>query len=453
MDEHAGVDASRVATLWRREIARYEADHPRCLELRERARPAMPHGVPMSWMVSYFAHPPVWVAEGHGASFTCADGRRFLDTNVGDKSTFCGIDPAPVVRAVQRRVATGAQFMLPTEDSIVVADELARRWGLPAWQFTLSASQANTEALRLARHATGRHKVLSFVGNYGGHGDELLAAFSARGRLTYLGIAPTADRDIDAVQFNDTETLERALATGVYACVFTEPALTNEGVVLPDPGFHARLRELTRDTGTLLALDETHTLICAPGGLTQELGLDPDMVVVGKAIGGGLPLGAYGMSAELAAAFERGESLEGEPGELATGGTLFGNALSMAAARAALTEVLTPAAYEHAARLGADLADGLEASIAEAGLPWKVQRLYARSGIEFGGRLARNAGEADADEQPELNALLRLYLANRGVWEAISTAGPAMSVAATAADVATYLAAFRGFVADVSSAG
>jgi glutamate-1-semialdehyde aminotransferase len=452
MDERSGVDAGRVVALWRRESERYARDHPRCLELRERARPGMPHGVPMSWMVSYFAHPPVWVTEGHGASFTCADGRRFLDTNVGDKSTFCGIDPAPVVRAVQRRIAAGAQFMLPTEDSIVVADELARRWGLPAWQFTLSASQANTEALRLARHATGRHKVLSFVGNYGGHGDELLAAFAARGRLTYLGIAPTADRDIDAVQFNDTEALERALATGVYACVFTEPALTNEGVVLPDPGFHTRLRELTRDTGTLLALDETHTLICAPGGLTQELGLDPDMVVVGKAIGGGLPLGAYGMSAELAAAFERGESLEGEPGELATGGTLFGNALSMAAARAALTEVLTPAAYEHAAHLGADLADGLEASIAEAGLPWKVQRLYARSGIEFGGRLARNAGEADADEQPELNALLRLYLANRGVWEAISTAGPAMSVAATAADVATYLAAFRGFVEDVSIA-
>jgi len=411
----------------------------------------MPHGVPMSWMVSHFAHPPVWVAEGHGAHFTCADGRRFLDTNVGDKSTFCGIDPAPVVRAVQRRVANGAQFMLPTEDSIVVAEELARRWGLPAWQFTLSASQANTEALRLARHATGRRKVLSFVGNYGGHGDEMLVAFAGRGRLSYLGLAPTADRDIDVVQFNDVEALERALATGAYACVFTEPALTNEGVVLPDPGFHERLRELTRDTGTLLALDETHTLICGPGGLTREWGLKPDVAVVGKAIGGGLPLGAYGMSRDLVAAFERPASLEGEPGELATGGTLFGNALSMAAARAALMEVLTPEAYAHAAELGGRLADGLEAIVTAAGLPWKVQRLYPRSGIEFGGRLARSAAEADDDEQPELNALLRLYLANRGIWEAISTAGPAMSVAATGDDVAAYLAAFDEFVTEVTA--
>jgi len=361
------------------------------------------------------------------------------------------IHPPGGGRPVHRRVAAGAQFMLPTEDSIVVAEELARRWGLPAWQFTLSASQANTEALRLARHATGRPKVLSFVGNYGGHGDELLVAYAGRRRLSYLGLAPTADRDIDAVQFNDVEALELALSSGGYACVLTEPALTNEGVVLPDPGFHERLRRLTREAGTLLVLDETHTLICGPGGLTREWGLEPDVVVVGKAIGGGLPLGAYGMNAELSAAFSRGESLDGEPGELATGGTLFGNALSMAAARAALTEVLTPEASEHAARLGARLADGLESLIAEGGLPWKVQRLYARSGVGFGGRLARSAAEADDDEQPELNALLRVYLANRGVWEAISTAGPTMSLAATYADVAAYLAAFGEFVGEVTT--
>jgi glutamate-1-semialdehyde aminotransferase len=406
----------------------------------------------MSWMASYFAHPPVWVDEGHGAHFTCADGRRFLDTNVGDKSTFCGIDPAPVVRAVQRRVAAGAQFMLPTEDALAVAEELARRWRLPSWQFTLSASQANMEALRLARHATGRRRLLSFTGNYGGHGDEMLTAFAGEGRLSYLGLAPGSGRDLDVIPFNDVAALERALAGGKYACVFTEPALTNEGVVLPEPGFHDALRRLTRAAGTLLALDETHTLICAPGGLTERWALEPDMVVVGKAVGGGLPLGAYGMTAELAGAFERGESLAGEPGELATGGTMFANALSMAAARAVLTEVLTPAAYEHAAELGAELADGLEAAVNEAGLPWQVQRLWPRSGVSFSQRLARSAAEADADEQPELNALLRLYLANRGVWEAISTAGPAMSVAATREDVATYVAAFREFVAEVSAA-
>ena len=411
----------------------------------------MPHGVPMSWMTSYFAHPPVWVDEGHGAHFTCADGRRFLDTNVGDKSTFCGIDPAPVVRAVQRRVAAGSQFMLPTEDAIVVAEELARRWSLPSWQFTLSASQANTEVLRLARHATGRRRVLSFTGNYGGHGDELLAAYAGEDRLSYLGLAPGSDSAVDVIQFNDAGALARTLARADYACVFTEPALTNEGVVLPEPGFHDELRRLTRESGALLVLDETHTLICAPGGLTEKWRLKPDVVVVGKAIGGGLALGAYGMSAALSSAFERGQSLAGDPGELATGGTLFANALTMAAARAALTEVLTPEAYDHAATLGGALADGLEVAVGEAGLPWKVQRLYPRSGISLSGRLARDAGEADADEQPELNSLLRLHLANRGVWEAISTAGPAMSVAATGDDVAAYLAAFREFVADVTA--
>jgi glutamate-1-semialdehyde aminotransferase len=453
MDARAGVDPGRVDELWQRESARYAREHPRCLDLRERARSLMPHGVPMLWMASYFAHPPVWIDEGHGAHFTCADGIRFLDTNVGDKSTFCGIDPVPVVRAVQRRVAAGAQFMLPTEDSLVVAGELARRWRLPSWQFTLSASQANIEALRLARHATGRRRLLSFTGNYGGHGDEMLTAFAGEGRLSYLGLAPGSDRDLDVIPFNDVAALERALAEADYACVFTEPALTNEGVVLPEPGFHDALRRLTRAAGTLLALDETHTLICAPGGLAERWALEPDLVVVGKAVGGGLPLGAYGMTAELAAAFERGESLAGEPGELATGGTMFANALSMAAARAVLTEVLTPAAYEHAAQLGAELADGLEAAVTAAGLPWRVQRLWPRSGVTFSDRLARSAAEADADEQPELNALLRLYLANRGVWEAISTAGPAMSVAATRDDVEVYVAAFREFVADVTAAG
>jgi glutamate-1-semialdehyde 2,1-aminomutase len=452
MDARAGVDPALVATLWEREIAQYTREHPRCMELREQGRASMPYGVPMSWMVSYFAHPPIWIDEGHGAHFTCADGVRFLDTNVGDKSTFCGIDPEPVVRAVQRRVANGSQFMLPTEDAIVVAEELGRRWGLPAWQFTLSASQANTEALRLARHATGRQRILTFTGNYGGHGDEMLTAFAGEGRLSYLGLSAHAARDIDVVQFNDVDALAAALETRAYACVFSEPALTNEGVVLPDPGFHDALRRLCDETGSLLLLDETHTLICGPGGLTAEWGLKPDMVAVGKAVGGGLPLGVYGMTAELQSVFERGTSLNGEPGELATGGTMFGNALSMAAARAVLTEVLTPEAYERAARLGGLLADGLEAAVDDAGLPWRIQRLGPRSGVSFSGRLARNAAEADEDEQPELNALLRLYLANRGVWEAISTAGPAMSVDATEADVETYLTAFRAFCSEVAPA-
>ncbi len=465
MDERAGVDPGRVAQLHERELARFAREHPRCLELRARARPLMPHGVPMQWMAASFAH-PVWVVEGHGAHFTCADGRDFLDTNIGDKSTFCGFDPAPVVRAVQEQVARGPQYMLPTEDAIVVAQELGRRWGLPSWQFTLSASQANSEAVRLARHATGRERVLMFTGDYAGHVDEFFVPYAADGRLSFSGLRADAGRDVGVVQFNNVAALERELATGAYACVLTEPALTNSGVVLPDAGFHDALRRLTREHGTLLVLDETHTLICGPGGLVGRWGLDPDVVTAGKAIGGGVPLGVYGMTAELAAAFERGEAPDGRRAELATGGTLFGNALGMAAARAALLEVLTDEAYERTARLGGLLADGMERIVADAspaagvgdrtpggGLPWRVQRLFARSGLSFCGRLPRNAAEWDADEQPELNALLRLYLANRGVWEAIETAGPAVSVAAGEDDVALYLDAFTRFVAEVTASG
>jgi glutamate-1-semialdehyde 2,1-aminomutase len=448
--DRAGVDSGRVAQLWERELARFAREHPRCLQLRERARALMPHGVPMQWMAASFAH-PVWVKEGHGSHFTCADGRDFLDTNIGDKSTFCGFDPEPVVRAVQQRVAAGAQFMLPTEDAIVVAEELGRRWRLPSWQFTLSASQANTEALRLARHATGRDRVLMFTGDYAGHVDEFFVPYAAGGRLSFSGLPADVGDDVGVVQFNDVAALERELATEAYACVLTEPALTNSGVVLPQPGFHDALRRLARASGTLLILDETHTLICGPGGLVGRWGLEPDVVTAGKAIGGGIPLGVYGMTRDLAAAFERQSAADGREAELASGGTLFGNALSMAAARAALLEVLTDEAYERTAALGAMLADGMERIVTDAGLPWAVQRLYARSGVSFGGRLARNAGEWDADEQPRLNALLRLYLADRGVWEAIETAGPAMSVAATADDVSTYLDAFRAFVTDVTA--
>jgi len=446
-----GIDPARVSALKTREDARFACAHPLCAALLARARASMPSGVPMSWMVTYNEHPPVVVVEGHGARFTCADGREFLDTNIGDKSTFCGLDPEPVVRAVAARAAAGWQFLQPTEDAIFVAEELARRWGLPYWQFTLSATQANVEAVRLARHATGRDKVLLFAGNYAGHADELLVSYGGGGlRAPYLGLASRAYGDVGLVDFNDVDTLERALATGDFACVVSEPALTNVGVVLPDPGFHDALRALTRAYGTLLVLDETHTLICGPGGLTGRWGLDPDVVVAGKAIGGGVPLGAYGMTGELAAAFVSGRDRDGREGELATGGTLFGNGLSMAAARAALTEVLTDATYERTARLGARLADGIDGLAAAAGLPWVVHRLYARSGWSLRGRLPRTAREADADAWPAFSDLLHVYLANRGVWEAISSAGPAVSAAATEADVDEYLAALGELVAELA---
>jgi len=458
-----GVEPERVAELHERELERFAELHPRCLTLREEGRRSMPLGVPMSWM-SDFGHPPVWATSGHGAHFECADGLRFLDTNIGDKSTFCGLDPEPVVRAVGERVSAGWQFMLPMEDALAVSRELARRWGLPFWQFTLSATQANMEAVRLARHATGRDRVLLFFGNYAGHADDLLVSWSGgTWRPRVLGLSAGAYGAAGLVRFNDVASLEAALRTGEFACVLTEPALTNVGVVHPEPGFHDELRRLTRETGSLLVLDETHTLICGPGGLVGRWGLEPDIVTMGKAIGGGVPLGAYGMTEELAERFCAGESTigagaggvpaigAGPGGELATGGTLFANGLSLAAARAALTEVLTEEAYGRTAALGARLADGLERVIDAAGLSWPVHRLYARSGWSLCGRLPSSAEEADEDARPELSALLHTYFANRGVWEAIDSAGPAVSVAATADDVNAYLGVFAELVAELTS--
>jgi glutamate-1-semialdehyde aminotransferase len=437
-----GIDRRRLGELTEREYARFLAEHPRALELIERARASMPQGVPNGWMTELFGHEPLWIDRGEGAYLIDADGHRMLDTNIADTSMFCGYSPEPVVKAVSERIALGPQFLMPTEDAIVVAEELARRWALPKWRFTLSATTANTEAIRLARHLTGRPKLLMFEGKYHGHADEMLVTLED-GQLKpeMLGLLPSVTEQVLLVPFNDVPALERALGSGDVACVVTEPALTNVGVVLPEDGFHAELRRLTRAAGTLLVIDETHTLICGPGGLTRTWDLAPDVITLGKSIGAGVPIGAYGMTDEVAVALEPVADYGGGDfvPEVATGGTLFGNALQLASARAALTEVLTDEAYERASRLGGRLADGIEAAAASSGLPWKAHRLGPRAGYAFDGRLPRDSAGSHASHDAELYRLLRLWMVNRGVWEAMEWAGPAISLAANDADVDHYL--------------
>jgi glutamate-1-semialdehyde aminotransferase len=392
---------------------------------------------------------------GEGAHVVDVDGHRLLDVNLADTSMFCGYGPEPVVRAVSERIRLGAQFLMPSEDAIAVAEELARRWGLPKWQFTLSATLANTEAIRFSRFATGRPMILTFDGKYQGHGDELLVTLDdGRTVPENPGLPPGVEAHVRVVPYNDVEGLARALEPRDVACVLVEPALTNVGVVHPDEGFHATLRSITRETGTVLVVDETHTLICGPGGLVRRWGLEPDIVVLGKSIGGGVPIGAYGLTDEMAAHLHAIDWYRG-PGagedEVATGGTLFGNPLQMAAARAALTEVLTDEAYERTSRLGARLADGIEAAAAAAGLPWAAHRLFPRSGYTFGGAHPRTGEEARAGHDAELWRLLRLWMGNRGVWEAMEWAGPAVSVAATDADVGLYLGVLGDLVAELTT--
>ena len=429
------LDRRRIVDLHAAELARFRESRPRSLAMISRARAHMPNGVPMSWMVTDNDQ-PVYVDYGHGPGFTDIDGFGYVDFNASDMAMFCGHANPAIVAAVQAQVARSTQFLLPTEASVQVAEELARRYPVPQWQFTLSATQANTEAIRLARAVTGRDAVLLFQGHYHGHFEENQVDLEA-GQVTALqrGLSKGVTGRVRIAQFNDADSVRAALEPGDVALVLTEPAMTNGiHLLLPDPGWHEALRALTRQHGTLLAIDETHTHVVGPGGATAMWQLSPDMVTIGKAVAGGLPMGAYGVTAEL------GEQLDADR-NVATGGTLFGNPLSAAAARAALTEVLVPAAYAHTSELGAELADGIEEAIASAGLPWTVIRLGPRSG-QWYGPAPHTGAEAYGQTDGELTRLIRIWLANRGVWEALPGAGPTVPVPATSADVSRYVEAY-----------
>jgi glutamate-1-semialdehyde 2,1-aminomutase len=328
---------------------------------------------------------------------------------------------------------------------------MGRRFGLPRWQFTLSATTANIEAIRLARFATGRGVIVMFEGHYHGHDEEwLFEREKGEIRAEYHGVDRARQSNLRLIPFNDPDALGEALEPGDVACVVTEPVLTNLGVIQPEPGFHDQLRRRTREAGSLLLLDETHTAICGPGGLTAAWSLEPDLVTLGKFIGGGVPIGVYGMSAELSDVFESPDPREPYR-DIASGGTLFANALSMSAARVTLSKVMTSKVYEHAARLGALLADGIERISRRAGFSWSAHRLFARSGYTYAQRLPRNAAEYYEHNNVELDSLKRVYFANRGVWEALIGAGPTASVAATREDVDHYLAVLEEFVGELAA--
>ena len=444
------IDHRLVRELKNREDARFRTARPVSAEWLRQGREVMPNGVPMAWHFGSYHHLPLWAVEGHGARFKDADGFEYSDFNIADMSMFCGYAPEPLVRAVSKRMARGHQFLLPTEDAITVSRELGRRYGLPKWQYTLSASQANTEAIRLARVATGRDKVLLFDGKYHGHFDQALVELDGDGRLApeERGLPAQVTEQTILVPFNDPEALARALEAREVALVLTEPALTNNfGLILPDSGFHTQLRQLTRETGTLLAIDETHTQVVGAGGLTALWSLDPDLITAGKSIAGGVPFGAWGMTEALADFLVQRKGPDGERSNLvAVGGTLFGNALSMAAARATMLEILTPEAYAHTQRLGARLAGGMRTAVVRAGLPWHIHHLACRSGYTFQRTPVRNAQEARACQDDLLARLIRIWMANRGVWEAIVGAGPVCSVPASDADVDAYLAAWESLL-------
>ncbi len=399
----------------------------------------------MSWMSRWPGGHPIFAVEAAGARITDADGITYVDLCLGDTGAMAGHAPAATSAAVAKRYAEGATLMLPTEDSTWAAAELARRFGLPKWQLTLSATDANRFAIRMARQITSRSRILVFSYCYHGTVDESFIVVGPDGRPVSRdgNVGPPVDptETTSVVEFNDAETLERVLGEEEIACVMTEPALTNIGIVLPEPGFHDALRELTRATGTLLLIDETHTFSAGPGGYTEAYGLEPDLLTIGKAIAGGVPAGAFGMSEEVA---ERiGGQLDADYEDTGgVGGTLAGNALTAAAIRATLDEVLTAAAFERMIELAGRFTEGVRQVIDAKELPWHVVQLGARAEYGFLPEPPVSGGQAAAGSDPELEEYLHLFLLNRGVLITPFHNMALMSPATTAEDVDRHTEGF-----------
>lgn len=418
MFQLAGINRQRLSEQLAAEERRFADEHPRSRELFERAKTSLLSGVPMNWMVRWAGPFPLFVASGSGAHFTDVDGRRYLDLCLGDTGAMTGHAPGPAVEAILERVRRGVTFMLPTEDAVWLGEELKRRFGLPCWQLALTATDANRFAIRLARHVTGRPRILVFNWCYHGTVDETFITLGpdgvARSRSGNIGPPVDPTQTTRVVEFNDLAALEAALADRQVACVLAEPVMTNVGIIHPEPGFHHALRELTRRSGTLLVLDETHTICAGPGGYTREHGLAPDVLVVGKPIASGIPAAAYGFGAALA---ERVAALirEDESDTGGIGGTLAGNALSVCAMRATLEHVLTPAFYARAVPLADRFAAGVQGVIEQKRLPWIVKRLGCRAEYWFRREPPRNGSEATAAADPELERYMHLAALNRGI--------------------------------------
>ena len=412
------IDRSRLQSLMQREQQRYVNDRPKSKSLFERAGKSLLGGVPMNWMVKWAGAFPPFVREAMGAHFFDVDGHRYVDFCLGDTGAMTGHSPSYIVKAVEEQVRRGITLMLPSEDAPAVGEELQKRFGLPYWQFTLTATDANRFVVRLTRQITGRPKILVFNWCYHGTVDEtfitLLKDGTTEPRSGNLG--PPFDPAVTTkvVEFNDLAALEAALAPGDVACVLAEPVLTNIGIVHPEPGFHQALREITRKYHTLLVMDETHTICAGPGGYTGAENLDPDLLVFGKAIGGGVPGAAYGFTQLVADHIQKHLSLEDcDTGGI--GGTLAGNALSLAAMRASLSKVLTTESFTHMISMAERWTAGVQKTIKEFDLPWHVTRLGCRAEYLFSAVPPKNGSEAAEARDFELERFLHLYCMNRGI--------------------------------------
>ncbi|HZQ22896.1 MAG TPA: aspartate aminotransferase family protein [Terriglobales bacterium] len=412
------IDRQRLNSLMQREQKRFVDERPKSRALFERAGKSLWGGVPMNWMMKWAGAFPPFLREAQGAHFYDVDGHRYVDFCLGDTGAMTGHSPSATVSAVEQQIKRGITLMLPSEDGIWVGEELQKRFGLQYWQFALTATDGNRFCIRLARQITGRPKILVFNWCYHGTVDESFITLNREGiaQARRGNIGPPVDPAVTTkvVEFNDVQSLEQALAPEDVACVLAEPALTNVGIVHPEPGFHQALRELTRKHGTLLIIDETHTICAGPGGYTRAENLDPDFLVFGKPIAGGVPGAAYGFTPDVAKQISFTQNLEDcDTGGI--GGTLAGNSLSLAAMRATLTKVLTKEAFDRMIPLAQRWTTGVEKVLVEYSVPWHVSRLGCRAEYLFSPTRPRNGTEAHDAMDFELERFMHLYAMNRGI--------------------------------------
>lgn len=412
------IDRDKLAFLIEREISLFKERTPQSKHLTEEPKSTMPGGVPMPWMSEWHTPYPLFNKEAKGSKSIDVDGNEYLDLCLGDTGSMLGHSPETTAEAVIDQVRKGITTMLPSEDAIYVSQGLERRFGLPYWQIAMTATDANRFVIRMARLITGRPKVLVFNGCYHGTLSESLV------KLEDGMVLPRSDININpaydpclistVVEFNDVEALENALAKGDVACVLTEPALTNVGIVLPEEGYHYALRELTDKYQTLLIIDEAHTLSAGFGGYTREYGLQPDFFTVGKAIASGIPVAAYSMTEEVLQRLVEA-SQEKSTAWLGLGGTLSGNQFAIHALRVSLEQVATEAAFAHMIEQATRLTNGIRTHIEEYEMPWHAVQLGARVEYRFSPQPYRNGGEAEVGMDHELDAFTHLYTLNRGI--------------------------------------
>ena len=447
------IDRARLTEIRAREQRDFVARHPRSAAAYDRADHLFGR-VPMTWMNKNAGAFPTYLDRARGNRVWDIDGFEYVDFALGDTGAMAGHSPEATVAAIQHRVADlgGITTMLPTSDAEWVGAELTRRFGLERWSFSLTATDANRWAIRLARALTCRPKVLFNSYCYHGSVDESLIVVGPDGegmsRPGNVGEPVDVTLTSRVAEFNDLDGLERQLAHGDVAAVLMEPALTNIGIVLPEPGYLEGVRELTRRYAVLLINDETHTFSAGPGGATRAWGLEPDILVIGKSIAGGIPMGAYGLSAELA-----GRALARSDLDLVdmggVGGTLAGNALSVAATRATLEHVLTDAVFGQMIDTATHFVDGVQSVIDQHCLPWSVSQLGARAEYRFASPAPRNGTESAASADAELEDAIHLYLLNRGISLTPFHNMALMSPVTTIADVELHHSIFRSAVAEL----